>query len=137
MGSRGHPTKGEGYCIELCSNMAPHSTGWPYTVINAVQWLDAYPNAKGYICPGGKKKYPDVSYSQELSEDNQSPPEWLGEIEPTFLSYEAVPVLNIPFFNEVTISAILAHEHCVWEKPGDICLSIVCHVISFACTGAC
>lgn len=67
----------------------------------AVQWLDAYPTATGYVCPGGKKQYPDTNYSQELSETDAAPPEWLGEIEPTFLSYEAVPVLNIPFFNEV------------------------------------
>ena len=42
---------------------------------------------------------------QEFAEDNQQPPEWLGEIEPTFLSYEAVPLLNFPFFNEVSIRA--------------------------------
>ena len=29
-----------------------------------VQWMDAYPNAKSYVCPGGKKKYPDVNYTQ-------------------------------------------------------------------------
>ena len=38
---------------------------------------------------------------QEIGEGNRAPPEWLGEIEPTFLSYEAVPLLKIPFFNEV------------------------------------
>jgi len=38
---------------------------------------------------------------QEVGEGNKAPPEWLGEIEPTFLSYEAVPLLNFPFFNEV------------------------------------
>ena len=38
---------------------------------------------------------------QEVGEGNSAPPEWLGEIEPTFLSYEAVPLLNFPFFNEV------------------------------------
>lgn len=38
---------------------------------------------------------------QEVGEGAKAPPEWLGEIEPTFLSYEAVPLLNFPFFNEV------------------------------------
>ncbi len=38
---------------------------------------------------------------QEVGEGNKAPPEWLAEIEPTFLSYEAVPLLNFPFFNEV------------------------------------
>lgn len=41
---------------------------------------------------------------QELGRDDKAPPEWLGEIEPTFLSYEAVPILKFPFFNEVPFS---------------------------------
>ena len=41
---------------------------------------------------------------QELSRDDKAPPEWLAEIEPTFLSYEAVPILKFPFFNEVPFS---------------------------------
>ena len=44
-----------------------------------------------------------VMAMQEIGEDDQSPPEWLGEIEPTFLSYESVPLLNFPFFNEVSV----------------------------------
>lgn len=32
--------------------------------IHAVQWIDAYPDAKSYVCPGGMKKYPDVNYTQ-------------------------------------------------------------------------
>lgn len=43
---------------------------------------------------------------QEIGEGNKAPPEWLGEIEPTFLSYEAVPVLKFPFFNEVSIDQL-------------------------------
>lgn len=44
---------------------------------------------------------------QEVGEDSQAPPEWLGEIEPIFLSYEAVPLLNFPFFNEVLLMSRL------------------------------
>ena len=43
----------------------------------------------------------DLVEVQEVGEGDKAPPEWLGEIEPTFLSYEAVPLLNFPFFNEV------------------------------------
>jgi len=43
----------------------------------------------------------DVVEVQEVGEGDKAPPEWLGEIDPTFLSYEAVPLLNFPFFNEV------------------------------------
>lgn len=32
--------------------------------IHTLQWIDAYPDAKAYVCPGGMKKYPDVSYTQ-------------------------------------------------------------------------
>ena len=32
--------------------------------INGVQWIDAYPDARSYVCPGGMKKYPDVKYTQ-------------------------------------------------------------------------
>lgn len=31
---------------------------------HVVQWIDAYPDAKSYVCPGGMKKYPDVDYTQ-------------------------------------------------------------------------
>ena len=51
--------------------------------------------------------------TQEIGEDNQSPPEWLGEIEPTFLSYESVPLFNFPFFNEVIcVQMILVEGVC-------------------------
>ena len=56
---------------------------------------------------------------QEFGEDNQQPPEWLGEIEPTFLSYEAVPLLNFPFFNEVSTKALL-RRYCVDSKQAAI-----------------
>ena len=48
---------------------------------------------------------------QEIGKGDKAPPEWLGEIEPTFLSYEAVPVLKFPFFNEVSFH-LLRHMHC-------------------------
>lgn len=31
---------------------------------NGVQWIDAYPDAKSYVCPGGMKKFPDITYTQ-------------------------------------------------------------------------
>ena len=47
--------------------------------------------------------------TQEIGEGDKAPPEWLGEIEPTFLSYEAVPVLKFPFFNEVSLHLLSNH----------------------------
>ena len=67
-----------------------------------LQWLKAYPKAKGYGCPGLKAKLPDAGYAVELSTSNQPPPEWKGEIEHTFLGYEHNPFTGKPFFNEVS-----------------------------------
>lgn len=67
----------------------------------APAWLKAYPKAKGYGCPGLKAKMPDAGFAEDLSTDNQSPPEWKGEIEHTFLGYEYNPFTGKPFFNEV------------------------------------
>lgn len=66
-----------------------------------LQWIEAYPNATSYVCPGGQAKLKDIPYNTELPRDNQAPADWLGEVEPVFLGYENVPVLNKPFFNEV------------------------------------
>lgn len=40
-------------------------------------------------------------YDATVGVDNQAPDSWLGEIEVTHLSYEAVPLLRRSFFNEV------------------------------------
>ena len=66
-----------------------------------MQWLKAYPKAKGYGCPGIKAKLPDAGYAIELSTSNEAPSEWKGEIEHTFLGYEHNPFTGKPFFNEV------------------------------------
>ena len=69
-------------------------------------WL-CYPTCHAFIVPHAGNQLQDIPCAQatvvvqEVGEGNQAPPEWLGEIEPTFLSYEAVPLLNFPFFNEV------------------------------------
>ena len=64
----------------------------------------------------------DESIIQEVGEGNKAPPEWLGEIEPTFLSYEAVPVLNVPFFNEV--------QHYRYKALGHARLLAICNCIA-------
>lgn len=35
-----------------------------FSMANDVQWIDAYPEAKSYVCPGGMKKFPDITYTQ-------------------------------------------------------------------------
>ena len=83
--------------LPWCATLGKHrqcQTCW-------LQWIEAYPTATSHVCPGGQAKLKDIPYNTELSRDNQAPSEWLGEIEPVFLGYENVPVLNKPFFNEV------------------------------------
>lgn len=38
--------------------------------------------------------------------NNQAPDSWLGEIEVTHLSYEAVPLLGKPFFSEASSNGL-------------------------------
>ena len=50
----------------------------PHNLEASTQWIDAYPGATSYVCPGGKAKFPDIPYDQEIA--NLAPPEWLGEV---------------------------------------------------------
>ena len=44
----------------------------------ARQWIEAYPDATSYVCPGGKAKFPAIPYDREIG--NEAPAEWLGEV---------------------------------------------------------
>ena len=65
---------------------------------------------------------------QEIGQGNKAPSEWLGEIEPTFLSYEAVPVLKFPFFNEVSTDISTAQFQCMCDKDSawSQCSTVAC-----------
>ncbi|EIE18708.1 hypothetical protein COCSUDRAFT_20322 [Coccomyxa subellipsoidea C-169] len=67
----------------------------------AKQWIERYPGARSYACPGLKQKEPEVPYTTELGGGGGDPPEWLGEVQSTWLSYERNPFNGKPFFNEV------------------------------------
>lgn len=66
-----------------------------------LQWIERYPGARSYACPGLKQKEPEVPYTTELGGGGGDPPEWLGEVQSTWLSYERNPFNGKPFFNEV------------------------------------
>jgi hypothetical protein len=52
-------------------------------------------------------------YDATVGINNQAPDSWLGEIEVTHLSYEAVPLLRKPFFNEViTLLSLYCRAVC-------------------------
>ena len=56
-----------------------------------------------------REKKPDVGYIE--IQDN-APEEWLGEIEVAFLSYEKLPLLGKPFFNEVLVEPRCLRSGC-------------------------
>ena len=57
-----------------------------------------------------REKKPEVGYI-EIMDD--APEEWLGEIEVAFLSYEKLPLLQKPFFNEV-LAPRCSNISCCW-----------------------
>ena len=63
-----------------------------------MQWVEGYPGSQAYGPPGMREKKPEVGY---IEIQDEAPEEWLGEIEVAFLSYEKLPLLGKPFFNEV------------------------------------
>ena len=65
------------------------------------QWIERYPGAWSYACPGLKEKSPEVPYTTELGSGGGDPPEWLGEVQATWLNYERNPFNGKAFFNEV------------------------------------
>ena len=56
-----------------------------------------------------REKKPEVGYIE--IQDN-APEEWLGEIEVAFLSYEKLPLLGKPFFNEVLVKRRCPRPGC-------------------------
>lgn len=109
-------------CDELGQVKHIVSPNYEHTAF-AKQWKDAYPDAVLYGCPGLPDKEPEKGYDAEVGVNNQAPDSWLGEIEVTHLSYEAVPLLNKPFFNEVIFlhksSGTLIVTDLFWSYPSD------------------
>eukprot|EP01024_Parvocaulis_polyphysoides_P061550 TRINITY_DN6824_c0_g1_i2.p1 TRINITY_DN6824_c0_g1~~TRINITY_DN6824_c0_g1_i2.p1 ORF type:complete len:294 (-),score=16.28 TRINITY_DN6824_c0_g1_i2:69-857(-) len=88
----------------------------------AGQWMQSYPQAKGYACPGLMEKLPELPFAQEVT--NDPPKEWLGEIDCVFLDYEYNPFTRKPFFNEVVFvhrpSCTLIVSDLYWNYPVDL-----------------
>eukprot|EP00752_Nemacystus_decipiens_P003871 g3561.t1 len=69
----------------------------------AKQWVEAYPDAKSYACPGLAERHPEVRFTREVgaSLQDENLPEWGGEIQACFMDTEKNPFTGKPFFNEV------------------------------------
>ncbi|KAK9904745.1 hypothetical protein WJX75_001725 [Coccomyxa subellipsoidea] len=87
----------------------------------AQQWIERYPGAWSYACPGLKEKSPEVPYTTELGSGGGDPPEWLGEVQATWLNYERNPFNGKAFFNEVVFlfkpAKLLVTSDLFWNYP--------------------
>lgn len=85
----------------------------------AQQWIEAYPDAVAYGCPGAKEKFPAIAFAEEVA--NQAPAAWKGEIESCWFDCEKNPFTGKPFFNEVNFlhvpSQTLISTDLYWNWP--------------------
>ena len=88
----------------------------------ARQWIDAYPDATSYCCPGLKEKRPDIGYDVEVGD--ACPEAWGGEFECTWVEEERAPFKllgDAPFFSEVVFchkpSKVLFVVDLWWNYP--------------------
>ena len=72
----------------------------------AKEWLDAYPDATGYACPGLMDARPDIGYDAEVGRGDP-PASWLDEFEVAWIEEERSPFKifgDKPFFSEVVFN---------------------------------
>ncbi|KAK3240467.1 hypothetical protein CYMTET_49687 [Cymbomonas tetramitiformis] len=68
----------------------------------AAQWIDAFPEAAAYACPGLAAMKPDISFTNTVGEgEAETDAAWLGEFEVAFFNCERNPFTGKSFFNEV------------------------------------
>lgn len=71
-------------------------------VKHASAWLAAYPQARGYGCPGLREAAPELGlHADVLGSDGSLPASWGGELEVLWLDWELNPFTGKPFFNEL------------------------------------
>lgn len=46
----------------------------------AAQWIDAYPDATSYACPGLIELHPEIPYSTSVGVGNSTPSSWPSEV---------------------------------------------------------
>mmetsp|Transcript_40776 Transcript_40776/g.68314 ORF Transcript_40776/g.68314 Transcript_40776/m.68314 type:complete len:316 (+) Transcript_40776:314-1261(+) len=68
----------------------------------ASEWIQEFPSAHAYACPGLREKKPDIRFSADICDDNnETPAQWPAEIDVSFFDCERNPFTKQPFFNEV------------------------------------
>jgi len=46
----------------------------------AQQWIDAFPGATSYACPGLRQLHPEILFKESVGRDNTTPPGWPKEV---------------------------------------------------------
>ncbi|KAJ1459566.1 hypothetical protein M885DRAFT_554283 [Pelagophyceae sp. CCMP2097] len=96
----------------------------------AKQWIEAYPEAKSFACPGLRAKRPDIGFGATVGADEAgsfttAPPEgWPAEVLFCWMDAEKAPLGllgNKPFFSEVVFchvpSKVLFVTDLWWNYP--------------------
>jgi hypothetical protein len=98
----------------------------------AREWLQEYPEATGYACPGLRESKPDVGWQRSISSlldapsgltSASAPAEWGNAIELCWLEDKVPLTRRRPFFNEVVFfhrpSRSLMVSDLWWNYPAD------------------
>ena len=87
----------------------------------AAQWKAAYPDATLWGCPGMKRKYPEISWDEELVDGEGNFGGARAEFAATWFDCEANPFTGKPFFNETAFvhkpSRVLFVTDVFWNYP--------------------
>lgn len=93
----------------------------------AQQWLLAYPDARGYACPGLRKQRPEIGWTSDVGVDiegrwtAEAPAAWGGVFDLCWIDAERGPFMDRPFFSEVVFchrpSKILFTTDLYWNYP--------------------
>ena len=91
----------------------------------ARDWIQAYPDAISYACPGLMERKPEIGYDFEVGTDG-APSAWGGEFDLCWIEEERSPFKLLgdrPFFSEVVFvhkpSRVLLVTDLWWNYPAD------------------
>lgn len=90
----------------------------------APQWIEAYPSALSYACPGLRESKPEVGWSATVGAPEGEIGDWPTCIDTCWVFAERVPMLTggRPFFSEVVFlhkpSKVFICSDLYWNYPG-------------------
>jgi hypothetical protein len=86
----------------------------------AKQWVEKFPAAISYACPGLRNQKPEVGFTNEIGEGAPAA-QWPAELDLVWLDCEVNPATGKPFFNEVNFfhspTGTLITTDFYWNYP--------------------